>query len=311
MHRDGRHLKISPFDSEMRRRLWWHMNSKDVRAAEDHGITISNFDPSSDISYPLNVDDSELYPTMKELPVVEPKWSETTFSLISIETNHALQRLYQMASPFNTLPSESTRKEVVDHLREHIENYLKHCNPDIPIQRATILFARLLIRKLDFVSRQQWLSRSNPERRESHATEENMVDACEILDLNLEIQTDDLLKGFHWSFETYPPYHLLLYLLWHLCVKPVGPSVERAWTAVEGTFALEEANQRISTGRPGCKWAVLKMLKEKASRIRNSVNFEVLPRWAGRQPLACGERRSSAHEESRIEHDTQELTKLQ
>jgi hypothetical protein len=142
-----------------------------------------------------------------------------------------------MASPVNLLPSESARRAAIDKLQTHIEDYLQHCNPNIPNQRASSLLARLVICKVDFVRRQQGLVGSDPDNWESHATEENIVDACEILELNLSIQTVDLLEGFRWSFKTYPPYHLLLYMLCHLCVKPIGPSVEHAWTAVDVTFA--------------------------------------------------------------------------
>lgn len=260
----------------MRRRLWWHLWAKDARASEDHGITVTNVDPSSDIDFPLNIDDSEIDPSLRELPAAKPKWSEMTFSLIVMETNHALQRLYHMVmSSLNHLPWESSRKETMDCLTAHIKDYLKNCNPNVPIQRATLLFTRLILRKLDFVSHQQWLNRSDPgpKKRESHATEENIVNACEILELNLQIQSDDLLRGYRWAFETYPQYHILLYVLWHLCVKPVGPSVDRAWAAVDGSFEHENANQRDVIAGPGSKWAVLKMLREKAMHIRQTVNY--------------------------------------
>lgn len=37
IHRDGTHFKLSPFETEMRRRLWWQVCVLDARASEDHG----------------------------------------------------------------------------------------------------------------------------------------------------------------------------------------------------------------------------------------------------------------------------------
>ncbi len=37
LHRDGKNFNLSPFECEMRRRLWWYILANDSRVAEDHG----------------------------------------------------------------------------------------------------------------------------------------------------------------------------------------------------------------------------------------------------------------------------------
>lgn len=37
VHRDGAHFNLTPFEIEMRRRLWWQVCILDARASEDHG----------------------------------------------------------------------------------------------------------------------------------------------------------------------------------------------------------------------------------------------------------------------------------
>ncbi|KAL4781314.1 fungal-specific transcription factor domain-containing protein [Aspergillus varians] len=275
LHRDGKTLNLSPFDSEMRRRLWWHLWAKDSRASEDHGITVPSYDFSCDIDFPLNVDDNELDPAMSELPPSKLKWSEMTYPLIVMKANHALREFYYMAKPSSSNESnEPTRKEAVRRLTAHIEDYSRNCNPNIPIQRATMLFTRIILRKLDFVSHQQSMNQSGskPEDRKSLATEENLVNACEILELSLQIQSDDLLRGFRWAFEAYPQYHLLLYVLWHLGVKPSGPNVDRAWHVVEASFGHESTNQRDTITVTGPKLAILEMMRNKAVGFRQTAN---------------------------------------
>ena len=46
LYRDGVHLRLAPFDTEMRLRLWWYLYVLDSRAPEDQGlqstITVTN-----------------------------------------------------------------------------------------------------------------------------------------------------------------------------------------------------------------------------------------------------------------------------
>lgn len=275
LHQDGKSFNLSPFDSEIRRRLWWHLWAKDARASEDHGITVASFDSPPYIHFPLNIDDSQISPSTDKPPTSKRGWSEMTFPLIIMRANDVLQRLYHTVKPPSDDPaSEFNRKEALNQLIAQIEEYTQDCNLNIPIQRATQLFGQVLLRKLDFVSRQQLLNQSDSVRgnRESLAAGETLLSACEILELNRQIQTDDILRGFRWTFETYPQYHLLLYVLWYLCVHPTGPIVDRAWNVVEATFDHEIANQRDLIAGPGSKWAVLKLMREKAIHFRDVAN---------------------------------------
>jgi hypothetical protein len=71
LHRDGGHYDLTPFDIEMRRRLWWQICILDSRASEDHGCDPTITEQSFDTQMPLNVDDIDLCPSMASFP--EPK----------------------------------------------------------------------------------------------------------------------------------------------------------------------------------------------------------------------------------------------
>ncbi len=38
----GKRLGLSPFQSEIRRRLWWHIISRDSRSGEEYGLELAN-----------------------------------------------------------------------------------------------------------------------------------------------------------------------------------------------------------------------------------------------------------------------------
>ncbi|KAK1624284.1 fungal-specific transcription factor [Colletotrichum phormii] len=271
LHRDGTKLGLSPFDSEIRRRIWWHLIARDGRAAEDYGFSnISSFNVQIGVSFPSNLEDGDLYPEMKELPHSRTGWTTLTLGLINIQVTRTWHRLAAMASSWAESPTpESVRAQVVQELHEYAEGFLRHCNPVIPQQRQTLLVARFIIRKVDMVTRQQWLNLQHPEARDSFATEENLLQALGILEDGMSLASDELLRQYRWSVRAYPQYHMLLYVLWHLCVKPEGPSVDRAWKAVDDSFMLLKC-VNASFG-PAAKMTVLETLRAKATAIRQSL----------------------------------------
>ena len=252
----------------MRRRLWTYLCAIDSRAAEDHGIALSTSDADSDTRLPVNIDDSELYPDIRELPAGKCKWTDVTFSLTMIELSRALKQVYKTsdASSFGTAPSGPSSDQMLMDLTTRLEaSYLQYCDSNIPIQNATLLCANLMVAKLKFLVSHPWLNRRSGV---AEANDDALAAACYILEINIQLQTEDLLGGFRWYFETYTQNHILTYLLWHLRVKPVGPDVERAWNAIDASFSV--ADQRNTSCEPGSRWKVLQRLKEKAMHIRQA-----------------------------------------
>lgn len=295
LHRDGQRLRgsaLSPFQAEIRRRLWWHLLSRDGRASEDYGLentaTLgggSNLLVESDVRLPLNVDDAQLRPEMAVLPEAHEGWTAMTFSLIHIALCRTAQRLAVLAaasvqregppsSPSS--PSEETRAHIMDYLRADIEQRLARCNPLLPQQQMTILCSRFLLRKLDFVSRLQWALLVGRRGAVELVTDANMLEALAILRPRL-FREDGLLMKYAWARQAFPQYHVAMYVLWHLCLRPSGPHVADAWAAVDTLFSqeLREAQNgrgggdkdTASTGF-GSKFAVLAALKAKAETIR-------------------------------------------
>ncbi|CRK23793.1 hypothetical protein BN1708_013802 [Verticillium longisporum] len=265
LHRDGKMLGLSPFESEIRRRLWWYIVCRDGRAAEDYGLeNMRRMTPGSaaGIDMPLNVHDSDLYPEMEELPLNRPGWTAMTLPLIGIAT---VLGWHENAQSTPT-PGDGTRSQVIQDIRARTKGYLSRCNPVIPQQRLTMHIADFVLRKLELVTRQRMQMHAQPGTHEAFATEENLLEAVEILELGTTLMTDDRLRPWQWSTRLYPQNHMLLYVLWHLCVCPDGPNRDRIWQVVETVFSDTEATRAgsVGAGDLGSRWAVLTVLKEKA-----------------------------------------------
>ncbi|KAI0975927.1 fungal-specific transcription factor domain-containing protein [Xylaria arbuscula] len=78
-HRDPSHFpNISPFQSEMRRRLWSSINFSDVMISCQMGMPRMLSNAGCDTAEPRNLNDSDLTPGMSELPVARPETEITT-----------------------------------------------------------------------------------------------------------------------------------------------------------------------------------------------------------------------------------------
>jgi hypothetical protein len=184
-----------------------------------------------------------------------------TYSLINFEIGIGIHQIVQ--NPALSLDGSSKAQELQKFKSRLEDDYLRYGDVNIPIQRGSLLFTPVVIAKLEFVVQQQ----SSPS---TSTNEETLIQACHLLELYLEVQADELLRGFHWQIGSYTQYHLLTYVLWYLCVRPGGPSIERAWNAIEACFQLAESRQL--TTHQGTKWTVLRKLRAKALTIREIHN---------------------------------------
>jgi hypothetical protein len=276
LHRDGERLGLSPFQSEINRRLWWQLMCREGRAGEDYGLRHTkglNF-PSFDVRQPHNIDDVDLCPDSKEMPPERRSWTRTTFVLIKICIHEAQKKLASIAAAATAtvFPSEAVRAQVVKESKARIEELLQYCNPVIPQQRLAMICARQIIQKLDFLTRHEWHLLDPGSRREDFATDENLKEAIGIVSVR-DLTKDPLMDQFAMSNRAYPQYHVAMYVLWHLCVRPEGPYVASAWDAVDSMLELDQ-KKGCADQRYGYKSAVLRALKAKAMAIRDGTRRE-------------------------------------
>lgn len=173
--------------------------------AEDHGLTVpeSNY---GDTELPLNVDDQSLSETNIVPAVSENRWTELTFSLIVLEINSrrpALVRSIVGASDPELLIAEF--KGAIE------EKYLRHSDPNIPIQRFGFLLGRLLLTKIEVCIRQKQLQSQGPAAcsLDHNLVQDTLAKACYGMEIGLEMNSNALLRGFRWMMMIFTQYHLI------------------------------------------------------------------------------------------------------
>ncbi|KAH2127538.1 hypothetical protein KXW66_001071 [Aspergillus fumigatus] len=153
LHRDGADDKLPPFDVEMRRRLWWHIVTLDVRIAEDSSTEPRTSLLSFSTKMPSNTHDICLDPDMGSTPVCQFGKTEMTFSLIRFTvTEFALRSLFDRQRRINEL----------DQLKERLEvRYLSCCDETIPFDFVVAESTRLVLAKIGMYLRRPPLTEHN------------------------------------------------------------------------------------------------------------------------------------------------------
>lgn len=274
LHRDGSHFDIPPFDIEMRRRLWYQICLVDVRASEDHGCDPTIFEASFDTKMPLNVNDSDLSPNMKELPTERLGPTEMTFGLIRFEVASVLRRIQYTPLGLKTkcsgtyaMASLQQKEKWIQQYHQRLEEkYLRHADMSVPLYWVMATVARLVASKM-------WLMLYHPfQRLDGGASlpqgirDKLFVTSLENVEYALLLYTEARTMRWSWLFRTYVQWHAIAFLLSELCVRTRGPHVERAWRAVEATAAARWEDSHDQ--KQSALWKPLRKLMTRAQEAR-------------------------------------------
>ena len=282
LHRDGSKFGLSPFNTEMRRRIWWQICILDVRASEDYGFELSIRDQSFDTEFPLSINDADICPEDTEAPVPTPGVSEMTNYLVRIEICHLTRRLFY-ASPGNSaLPLKSEplsyeqREMMVQETAERMEKqYLQYCEYAAPMYRSAATVARLILAKTSLLIYQPLTHPAKPNNLPQSTKDRLFLASIAIIEYAKTLQADPIAKRFSWLFKTYTQWHGIAYILTELAVRPPGPMVDRAWGAV---IIFRDAGVVNNSSRTGMLWQPLRRLLAKALRKREE-NKRLFPTY--------------------------------
>ena len=278
LHRDGTKFGLSPFDTEMRRRLWWHVCILDVRASEDHGSEPSILDQSFDTEMPLSINDSDLDPDATEPPTPRPGVSEMTFCLIRYEICSLTRKLSyvppglgcpQSAALITLEEKERMIKECADRLEE---KYLQYCEEAGPLYWVAATVARLIIAKMSLVIYHPLTQPGKPSPLSQDVKDRLFMASIEIIEYSTVLKSEASTRQWGWLFHTYVQWHAIAYILGELCIRRHSMIVDRAWRAIDGVFS--DFADAASHSKSRMLWQPMRKLMAKARRKREE-NMQV------------------------------------
>ncbi|KAH8894204.1 hypothetical protein GQ53DRAFT_780281 [Thozetella sp. PMI_491] len=247
LHRDGTNFaNLTPFEIEMRRRVFWQMCMLDLRSAEDQGSDLNVIDRTFDTQLPLNINDVDISPESTEMPEPRVGPTDMTFALIRYEICSLARRLHAASSAMaNVCPSEEARsmeerEAMLAETYNRVEHtYLKDANTgENPIYWVAANIARVIMAKMTLVIYQPLLFPGPSQDVLGPITRERLFRAAiEIFEYNHLLNTDARSKPWRWLFRTYTKWQAVAYVLSEVARRPWSATVERGWTALNSEFS--------------------------------------------------------------------------
>ncbi|KAL7914486.1 hypothetical protein GGI35DRAFT_147423 [Trichoderma velutinum] len=308
LHRDGASLKLSPFESEMRLRLWWYLCVLESRASEDQG-----FQPTVDITnnglrLPLNVNDDQIYPDMTHFPAESRRWTEMSFFLVQIDScrvMHPIIDRQEQHSGDALVDIQEKGKRIGDPVQYLAGKYGiapgSRSETPVNLPRMATQHVATACKKMEFVLqlRKEISISKQKEPQDDDATPDvlklSFKLACDCLESSHVLLKEGLTSRFTWLFSMYTQWYALAYVLRCLCSNPSprGFEADRAWALVEGLFPRGPSLQ----GHPaavhdehghGRIWKFLNQLRHQAWSLRQHAQTSAATSDVGVQPSGGG-----------------------
>ncbi|KND90938.1 putative transcriptional regulatory protein [Tolypocladium ophioglossoides CBS 100239] len=242
IHRDGSHFNLTPFDTEIRRRLWWAILMLDLRSAEELGTDMAIGESSYDTHMPSNINDADIGPESTEFPVQREGRSDCAVPIVRGEICALSRKLVASASAMASLcpkadeSSMAERERMLIDVYQRIEHkFLQHVLDEAdPLFWVAAMIARVIMAKMCLVIYQPMLFPGSDYELSGEIRQRIYVAAIEIIEYNHKLNTDPRCKQYRWLFKTYTNWHAIAYTLIETCRRPWTALVERGWEAVNG-----------------------------------------------------------------------------
>ncbi|KKY13526.1 putative fungal specific transcription factor domain-containing protein [Diplodia seriata] len=246
LHQDGSKMGLPLFDIEIRRRVWWQLMPLDMRTAELAGGTASVSAKHWDVELPLNCNDSDLDPDMKQLPVEHTGPTEMFFCNMRYNFGKFCKKaragpyfdlrpygeedgITSLASNNVTLLEKDRKIEALEkHLEEH---FLRHCDPSVPLHYLSAIVARCALCVMRLIAhhprRYSGKGMSLPQSEKDFLFRTTL----KIVELDNLVHGDPSLQRFMWHMDAFFQWEGFIYLVSELRARtsPHDPDVQKAW----------------------------------------------------------------------------------
>lgn len=269
LHRDGTTFGLRPMETELRRRLWWHICLLDIRSSEHHGCQPIVQDSAFDTQMPLNINDSDLVYEMAEPPIEREEATEMTFSLVRCEVLRvALKTGYFSASKLSSDQNKEAQTSTVPEtmakdLQERLEErYITYCDSSIPFFKLCMTVARLMVSRI-------WLVIHYPSMQKSSSSlpatvrDKVFLLAIKVLELSTILITSPEISQWMWHSKTHVQWHAVALVLSEICSRSPSAECDRAWEYAN--IVYNRWNPQTDKANP---WRPIQRLMAKAQHVR-------------------------------------------
>lgn len=247
LERDGTTTGLPPFESEIRRRVWWLLKTHDFRTAELCGLAkFRDLNTGGDSTkWPTNINDDQMYPGMDAAVPATNGLTDLVFVALRYDlANFAANRIArfrktgQHPTEFHLHVDTNTKEmeKVLTEAEELLEmKYIRYCDPSQQLHLMVMITARFALNVVRFLSHhpRRWAS-----IEEAPMAERKWVlgIAINLLEQHIMVLTNPQLKQFAWHAPYFQQWHSLIHLLDTLRLNPLIPEADKAWKLIASTY---------------------------------------------------------------------------
>ncbi|KAM3429088.1 hypothetical protein MY4824_008456 [Beauveria thailandica] len=245
LHRNGTSLGLSLFETEMRRRLWWHIAHLEFRTADLLGAKPSLDIHLGDAGLPWNVEDEDLEPSMTAVPKDRHAITSITMCIVRCDLAQSLQRLSgtsTFVASWGDIGTSSTvtsvdKDALIDEIEDKFETrYVRYCDPSRPLDvlvtsmiRAAVCNTRL------FAHNPRRFADAGGQVTEA---ERNVAfrNASKLLEYASMVGENPSLRKFEWRLNSTYLWDKILFVLIEARRKRPGSDADRVWELIGRVF---------------------------------------------------------------------------
>ncbi|SPO04240.1 uncharacterized protein DNG_06923 [Cephalotrichum gorgonifer] len=234
LHEEGRIELLSPFEAELRRRLWSQIHL--INGCHPGRSAVSDPTTISASSY----NDSDLFPSMAKLPEGRERGTDMLFRALHWEVGSCLARL----KPGALQSDHASQLEILADFVSRLELLTRKCDPSIPLHLFTILTGRSVAARLRFVVQASAHfsqgantdTDTDTDKGGPNARESLLKDAVTILGYDAELRSNQSLRPFLWHHIVQFPFDAFVFVLRELRDGLGGQECSAAWLAVNVAY---------------------------------------------------------------------------
>ncbi|KAJ5918340.1 hypothetical protein N7454_010715 [Penicillium verhagenii] len=268
LQRDGSHFGyLTPFEIEMRRRVWWCLCMIDVRASEDQGTDFTIALGSFDTKMPLNINSVDISPESTEMPTEHVGLTDMSLTRVNFAIVDVSKQMVARSSKSTSLEEQSHfLDEIYEHLQVGFLQYQTNSEANI-MYWMSVAITRLVIGKMTLLVYVPVLFASPNENLSEKIRNKLLVAAIEVAEYNHALNAEPACRHVRWVFQTYTHWHAIVYILIEISRRAWSPMVERAWVALHSVWLIPTQSHMTKNLRI---WVPLRKLRIKAQQHRDS-----------------------------------------
>ncbi|KAI2465809.1 C6 transcription factor [Annulohypoxylon bovei var. microspora] len=246
LHRDGTSLGLPPFETEMRRRLWFQLVHMDFRTADVMGARPSLDLMCGDTKPPLNVEDDDLYPDMTDPPPEREGITSMTICVVRCDILETLRKFpassagdvgWEVLSNANIpfAKKESIINEVEDRWERR---FMRYCDPSNSLHNYVSISIRSSICRLRIFAHNPRQFASCPAKASRRERQIVFSNAIKLLEYVILVQRGSHgLDKYTWQLGSAFFWNTMLYVLIEMRHRKTGPEVDRSWLLIGSFFS--------------------------------------------------------------------------